>query len=199
MRKRPFQTRTVAASALWLGTMLSSTGCLFQKKPRAYVPPRLPPPVRVVPAPPPLLDTAPAIEVAAVELPESAPPELPPLPAPAKPQPPPRRPPVVATAPKPTPPPAEVTPTLPRITQILSAQQIRDYTRELDEALNRSMEVLKTAAGKKNLTAEQRETMETITVFQKQAVQAREDDLVTAVNYARRADLLAKDLLAHLP
>ena len=65
--------------------------------------------------------------------------------------------------------------------------------------MTRVAEALKSAAGKKNLGAEERDTMEKITAFQKQAVQAREEDLVTAVNYARRADLLAKDLLAHLP
>jgi len=59
-------------------------------------------------------------------------------------------------------------------------------------------EALKTA-GKKNLSAEQRDTVQTITAFQKQAVQAREEDLVTAVNYAKRADVLAKELLARLP
>jgi len=32
-----------------------------------------------------------------------------------------------------------------------------------------------------------------------QAEQTREQDLVTAVNLARRADLLAKDLLERLP
>jgi hypothetical protein len=81
---------------------------------------------------------------------------------------------------------------------MLTTQQIGDYTRQLDEALNYVSEALKTA-GKKNLTAEQKDTVEKITAFQKQAVQAREEDLVTAVNYARRADLLAKDLLARLP
>jgi hypothetical protein len=81
---------------------------------------------------------------------------------------------------------------------MLSAQQIKDLNRELDDDLNRAAEALKTA-GKKNLTAEQRGDVEKITAFQKQAVQAREGDLETAVYYARRADLLAKDLLSRLP
>jgi hypothetical protein len=38
-----------------------------------------------------------------------------------------------------------------------------------------------------------------IQTFQKQAEQARELDLVTAVNLARRADLLAQDLIKRLP
>jgi hypothetical protein len=103
----------------------------------------------------------------------------------------------VAVVPKP-PPDAPATP-LPRITQLLTAQQISDYNKEIDNDLGRVTQALKSAAGRRNLTAEQRVTMETITTFQRQAVQARKEDLVTAVDYARRADFLAKDLLAHLP
>jgi hypothetical protein len=87
---------------------------------------------------------------------------------------------------------------LARIAQILTPQQIHDYNREIDDALNRVTEALKLAA-KKNLGADQRDTVERMTAFQKQAVQAREEDLVTAVNYAKRADVLAKELLARLP
>ncbi len=54
------------------------------------------------------------------------------------------------------------------------------------------------AAGK-NLNANQSEIVNRIRTFQKQAEQAREQDLVTAVNLARRADLLARDLLERLP
>lgn len=199
MREGLFQLRVVAVTALWLATTLSTTGCLFQKKPRAYVPPVIRPPARVAPKPGELIrDPAPELEVALIELPESRLADRSPLPPPAKPativS---RRP--VAQAPKPTPPTPDPLPTLPRITQILTAQQTRDYNREIDLDLGRSTEVLKTAAGKRNLTADQRDLVERIITFQKQAAQAREEDLVTAVNYARRADLLAKDLLAHLP
>jgi hypothetical protein len=51
----------------------------------------------------------------------------------------------------------------------------------------------------KNLNAEQGEIAKRIQTFQKQAEQAREQDLVTAVSLARRADLLATDLLKRLP
>ena len=54
------------------------------------------------------------------------------------------------------------------------------------------------AAGK-NLNANQSEIVNRIRTFQKQAEQAREQDLVTAVNLARRADLLAQDLIKRLP
>jgi vacuolar-type H+-ATPase subunit E/Vma4 len=51
----------------------------------------------------------------------------------------------------------------------------------------------------KRLNAEQTQAVENIKTFQKQAEQAREQDLLTAANLARRADLLAKDLLERLP
>jgi isocitrate lyase len=63
------------------------------------------------------------------------------------------------------------------------------------ERVNRE---LATVEGK-NLTPEQKEIAERIRTFRKQAEQAREQDLLTAVSLARRADLLAKDLLEHLP
>jgi hypothetical protein len=51
----------------------------------------------------------------------------------------------------------------------------------------------------KRLSPEQMETANRIRTFRKQAEQAREQDLVTAVSLAKRADLLAKDLLERLP
>ncbi len=183
MRESTLQLRVVAVSALWLAATLSTEGCLFQKKPRAYVPPPVRPPAPVAYQDPPLLDPAPKIETALVELPYLGPATLTPLPpwapppAPVKPRPP------VAQAPKPpTPPPTEVPPTLPRITQILTARESRDLNREMDEKLGHVTDALSKAAGRKNnLTAEQRDYVERITAFQKQAVQAREDDLVTAL------------------
>jgi len=55
-----------------------------------------------------------------------------------------------------------------------------------------------TVAGK-NLNPELTQIVSRIQTFQKQAEQAREQDLVTAVNLARRADLLAQDLVKRLP
>jgi hypothetical protein len=51
----------------------------------------------------------------------------------------------------------------------------------------------------KNLTPELKDIAERARTYLSQAEQAREQDLVTAVNLARRADLLAKDLLERLP
>jgi hypothetical protein len=81
---------------------------------------------------------------------------------------------------------------------MFTPEQSRALNKEFDDALvrvNRALEMI----GKKNLTADERDKAEQITTFQKQAVQAREQDLANAVNLARRADLLAKDLLERLP
>jgi len=51
----------------------------------------------------------------------------------------------------------------------------------------------------KNLNAEQQDIADRVRTYLTQAEQARDKDLVTAVNLARRADLLAKDLVERLP
>jgi len=106
---------------------------------------------------------------------------------------------VVAT-PKPAPAttPAPAVEAAPRLGQIFTADQLRDYNRTLDESLDRVKRALTVVAGK-NLNSEQGEIANRIRTFQKQAEQAREQDLVTAVSLARRADLLAQDLLGRLP
>jgi hypothetical protein len=44
-----------------------------------------------------------------------------------------------------------------------------------------------------------RDVADRVRTYLSQAEQARDQDLVTAVNLARRADLLAKDLFERLP
>jgi hypothetical protein len=178
---------------------LGATACRFQKRPapRVFVPPlratrptvaiaqpELPPPPEVdIEVEPPLLN-----------VPENLPSAVAPPPSPVL-----RRtpPPVRATAPPaavipPEPPPA------PRLGQIFTADQLREYNRVLEESLDRVKKVLGAVAGK-NLNSEQTQMVRRIQTFQKQAEQAREQDLVTAVNLARRADLLAQDLVKRLP
>jgi hypothetical protein len=53
--------------------------------------------------------------------------------------------------------------------------------------------------GNRNLSPELKDVVERVRSYLAQAEQTREQDLVTAVNLARRADLLAKDLLERLP
>jgi hypothetical protein len=75
---------------------------------------------------------------------------------------------------------------------------LREYNRNLDESLDRVRKVLATVGGR-NLNPDLAEIVGRIQTFQRQAEQARESDLVTAVNLARRADLLAQDLVKRLP
>jgi hypothetical protein len=103
---------------------------------------------------------------------------------------------VRATAP-PVPIPPEPPPA-PRLGQIFTADQLRTYNRELDESLDHVKKYLQMIAGK-NLNSEQTQMVSRIQTFQRQAEQARDQDLVTAVNLARRADLLAQDLFKRLP
>jgi len=81
---------------------------------------------------------------------------------------------------------------------MLTPDQLRDYNRALDESLDRVKKALAVLA-RKNLNPEQADTANRISTFQKQAEEERELDLVTAVNLAKRADLLAHDLLERVP
>lgn len=182
--------------ALVLGGILCVSGC-SKKMPRTYLPPpQLPLTARPV-LPPPFLDPPGDGELLTMvdpprfDLPPPVFPDAPKPPAPPRPTPPPPKPTTASVSPPQEPP-------VPRITQMFTAEQYRAYTKDLDDTLLRVSRALE-QLGKRNLTAEQRDKEEQITNFQKQAVQAREQDLVNAVNLARRADLLAKDLLERLP
>jgi hypothetical protein len=118
-------------------------------------------------------------------------PNLPAPPAPVKPKPP------IIAGPKP---PATLTPDTPapRLGQIFTAEEIRSYTNSLNASLVRVNDALGKIE-RRRLTRADVVTVQQIKTFQKQAEQARQEDLVTAVNLARRADLLAQDLLGRLP
>ncbi len=179
---------------------LGTTSCFFQKKTaaRVFVPP--PPAVRpAVASVVPEIPEAPAVDLdAAMPQIEGFPESLPANPGPPPPAQRRTPPPVRATAPQPAVIPTEPPPTPPRLGQIFTAEQLREYNRSLDESLDRVRRVLGSVAGK-NLNPELAQIVGRIQTFQKQAEQAREQDLVTAVNLARRADLLAQDLVKRLP
>jgi hypothetical protein len=199
------------STALVLAFALFSTGCWFSHNPpAAFTPPppqaapvtaepeRLPEPP-VVSSVPDLSETSAESSTATVLSPGLVPNGVAEAPAPPAPRTPARRPPVssppkpAATTPQPDPPP------LPRLGQILSPEQTREYNRTLEESLDRVRKALAVLM-KKNLPADQAEILNRIQVFQKQAEDARvERDLVKAVNLARRADVLAKDLQDHVP
>jgi len=185
-------------TTLWLAGALGMSSCGFHSKaPRAFNPPpvaaRTPepiPPTLEIAAPPEV-----AFEPAVYDFPIQADPSsrFPELP------PPPRAPRPVANVPKPQPAPSE-TPTAPalRLSQILTPEESRRNTLELDQYTESVKRALARLAGK-NLTADQKTTAERVQTFLSQAEQARDQDLVTAVSLAKRADLLAKDLLERLP
>jgi hypothetical protein len=178
---------------------LASTSCLRQKtQARVFTPP----PARAWPV---VADTAPDLPEApqfATDGASMAPPQLPQIidltpeipEAPKRAE---RRPVPSVIAPKPPtagPPPTAA----PRLSQILTPAEQRENTRTLDESLNRVNRILTIVDGK-NLSPAQKEIADRIRTFRKQAEQAaRDQDLITAVSLARRADLLAKDLLDHL-
>lgn len=189
-----------AAAALLAAGVLSGSGCILggKKSPprRVFVPP--PVPARQAPAPlkidlphPPEVASEnprpPDLMSASLPAPNVAPPKpVPPARLPARPSP--------ENAAAAAPPPAAA----PKPVQILSSEQQRIYGRQYDESVQSARGVLAVLAGK-NLTAEQRGEVNQINAFLRQAEQARESDLSTAVEFARRADLLAKDLLGRLP
>jgi hypothetical protein len=111
----------------------------------------------------------------------------------------PARPPV-ANIPKPQPAPAENTPPVatPKLAQILTPEESRRDNLELDQSMERVRKALAMVGGR-NLSPELKDVAERVRTYLTQAEQTREQDLVTAVNLARRADLLAKDLLERLP
>ncbi len=175
---------------------LASTSCLRQKsQARAFTPP----PARSTPLPPETesLPSAPQVSTdPALNAPPAMPDAIPEvLEAPKRAA---RRPNPVVTPVKPPAATGTETPVMPKLGQMFTAEEQREHTRTLDESLDRVNKALAIVEGK-NLTAEQKETAERIRTYRKQAEQARDQDLLTAVSLARRADLLAKDLLEHLP
>jgi hypothetical protein len=181
---------------------LASTSCLRPKtQARAFTPPE----PRTWPAPPDTIPTLPDAPQIAADQSLTIPPPLPgmtPETMPEVPEAPKRvarRPTPTVTPPKPpVAAPAESPVTAPRLAQMFTAEELRDNTRTLQETLDRVNRALAIVEGK-NLSADQKEIAERIRTYRKQAEQAREQDLLTAVNLARRADLLAKDLLERLP
>jgi hypothetical protein len=196
------------STALVLAFAFLSTGCWFGHHPPAAF---TPPPLQAAPVAaeperlpePPVAASIPDLSESSAG-PSTAPPGLipngvPEAPAPPEPKAPPRRA-VVIAPPKPAiaAPQADPQPP-PRLGQILSPEQTREYNRTLEESLDRVRKVLAVLV-KKRLSPDQSEILNRIQVFQKQAEDARvERDLVKAVSLARRADVLAKDLQDHVP
>ncbi|HEY7334788.1 MAG TPA: hypothetical protein VH639_07880 [Bryobacteraceae bacterium] len=185
---------TGLVACLALSSALSTTGCLFahaKPAPRAF----RPPPIQVKPVVivqayisefGPELDFAPPenpADVAILQMPDL--PAPPPKPSPTPPR----------AAPAKTAPPQPPPSALPRISQIYSPAQLADYNRAYNEFLGQVSRDLDTLS-KRRLSADQKDEMERIVTFKKQAEEQFERDLGTAVELARRASSLAEDLVS---
>jgi hypothetical protein len=195
---RPSRAGFLACAAV-LGLAFFSTGCLFQKKQQArrFIPPPPRPSTTAEVKLAPVLDP-PELVVETVETSSELAvigPGIEPFPPPPPPAPVARRP----SPAKPAAPPAAIeTPATPKIGQIFTPEELKENNRTLDESLDRVQRALE-VLGKKSLNAEQRDRVGQIRELQMQARQMRGEDLEAAVSLARHADLLAKDLLDHLP
>lgn len=188
---------------------LLSGGCFLGHKKITASLPQPPQPALLKPAP--VLSMPPAVTpietpvpdapapVARVEepLPE---PNLPPPPEAKKP--PVRRPRQTAAAPVPaaaTPEAASAPEPVPQLQEMLSPERQSQYETELTASVDRARETLKQVqASRRRLTKPQKENVSRIQTFLTQAENARKDDLGTALQLARRADLLGQDLLKSL-
>jgi hypothetical protein len=193
MRLAPIAVTALAA------LLAISPGCNPFRRQRQ---PKVPPPVSPAPLPPkPEAEPAPRRQAVWWEFPP--PPEVAPAPPASIPPPPiqpefrtrpPRRErgPVAATAPEGE---AEApkAPPVPRLTQLLSPEEQRQYNREIDEALDRAHRNVALIA-QRPLNSEQQVLLERVNAFLQQTVELRQVDLVTARSLAQRADLLARDL-----
>jgi hypothetical protein len=86
----------------------------------------------------------------------------------------------------------------PRLGEILSPEELREHAENFNRSVRETRAMLAQIL-KHKLTAEQSQTAARIQTFLQQGEEARRPDLVAAVNLARRAELLAKDLLGQLP
>jgi hypothetical protein len=191
--------------------VLGLSGCFSTVGKRKLV---LPPPAPVVekPLPEPQFEDPPDIETAVLEIP--APlvtlPARPPIEIATQetlpPKPPVRSPKPAATTPvtpeveQPTLPPTPPTPvpTTPQLGEILTDDQRQQYEADFKIFVMRAQAVLSRASGRR-LTARQKEDAQRIRTFLHQAEESKVKDLVTAVQLAKRADLLGTDLLKSLP
>jgi hypothetical protein len=186
--------------AFLVGLSAFSSSCFFRHTPMVFTPPParaqppLPPsaPPLLLPPPPQIAADAEAnLPTVAASIPELAPPPAP------KPQ---QKKAVVAPPPKPAAAPTpDQSPSPPKLVQLFTPEQEREYNRNIDESLDRVRRALAILSGKR-LNSDQAEAANRIAAFQKQAEEARNaHDLAGADLLARRAATLADDLLTRVP
>jgi hypothetical protein len=185
---------------------LVSGGCVFGPKKVAVSLPMPPQPSLTKPAPVLQLPASVTpIETPIEEAPAPVAKTEEPMPEPVVPppaeekKPAPRRPrQTVATAPPaPTPEAAPPEGPVPTLREILTPERQVQYENEFSRSMASARGALGRVQGR-NLTVPQRENVSRIQTFLTQADAARRDDLGTALQLARRADLLGQDLLKSL-
>jgi len=197
VRAAPIALRVESRGGRWLfaavvALSLTAVGCMpthAKPAPRLFTPPPIQP--KPVASAVPELEAGPALKYTGPPNPqEIVTLEMPQFPAPPK-----------AAAPRPSPSkpsPTPLPPSPPRITQLFTAEQLREYNEAYDRSQDNVRKAL-TILQSKNLSRAQRSAVDRIRTFQMQAEQEHDRDLVTAVNLARRADVLSADLLRRLP
>jgi hypothetical protein len=187
----------VLATFVALGLM-GSSGCFIKKQPSVFTPP--PPQAKPKVAETPTLADPPLIAGDPESTLPVTPNSVPEAPAPPKPVPQPKKQPVATAPPKPTATPTPDQPDPPpSLAPIFTNEERREYNKSIDDSLEHVRRDL-AALAKKNLNPDQQKEINLISTFQKQAEQAREaQDLTTAVNIAKRAEVLAADLLSRFP
>ncbi len=101
------------------------------------------------------------------------------------------------TQPEPTTAATPPAPAAPKLGQMLKPEESREYNKRLDTTVDR-VKAAVAAIQTKPLSDDQKEIVGRIRSFLAQAEQAREPDVISAVNLAERADLLSRDLLERL-
>jgi len=172
-----------------LAVLLAAFECACAKRHVAAPVPSTPPAAPAEIAPPAALPPPPATSAPA------APAQTP------QPQPPPQSPPPASTPPRSTRP-AEPNSSgqpnpAPRLGEILTTEQERQYNSAIDQSLARTQSSLGAIANRK-LTKEQQAVVAQIQSFVQQAQTTRKSNLPAARSLAERADVLARDLAGSL-
>jgi hypothetical protein len=90
--------------------------------------------------------------------------------------------------------PVESGPPLPQLGEVLSEQQQRDYSRDIEQSVSRTKQMLDQVRDR-NLSGRQLEIYGQIRGFLKQVDGAKKTDLVFSRTVALRAEILARDLV----
>ena len=178
-----------------LSACVLTPGCLFSSRPKAAQTPPLPAPTpseTPSTAPNTTPSSTPAGQISAPNVPKTRTVQqkkpAAPAPMPSQPASTPSLPPAASPAP-PTP---EASPA--QLREILTPQQRAELIRNLDQSLAAARESLSRVAGRP-MTRDQAETARLATSFAAQAESARSTDLIVAAQLARRAELLARELV----